>query len=96
MIRKVASVYVLAHSGFVIRCCPMADSLLILELLFLHRRGGCSLTVLIFFLMLVGACCFILSASLFVVRPTHRNSVVLPTKLHIGTKILNQHNVFEW
>ena len=32
----------------------MADSQLILELLFLERRGGCSLTVLLFFLMLVG------------------------------------------
>ena len=32
----------------VIRCCPMADSQLILALLFLHRRGGCSLTVLFF------------------------------------------------
>ena len=50
----------------------MADSQLILELLFLQRRGGCSLTVLLFFLMLVGICCFILSASLCVVRPTYR------------------------
>ena len=49
MIRKLSSVYVLAHSGFVSRCCPMADSQLILELLFLQRRGGCSLTVLLFF-----------------------------------------------
>ena len=32
----------------------MADSQLSLELLFLQRRGGCSLTVLLFFLMLVG------------------------------------------
>ena len=47
----------------------MADSQLILELLFLQRQGGCSLTVLLFFLMLVGTCCFILSASLCVVRP---------------------------
>ena len=53
MIRKLSSVYVLAHSGFVSRCCPMADSQLILELLFLQRRGGCSLKVLLFFLMLV-------------------------------------------
>ena len=51
---KLSSVYVLAHSGFVSRCCPMADSQLILELLFLQRRGGRSLTVLLFFLMLVG------------------------------------------
>ena len=42
----------------------MADSQLILELLFLQRRDGCSLTVLLFFLMLVETCCFILSASL--------------------------------
>ena len=47
MIRKLSSVYVLAHSGFISRCCPMADSQLILELLFLQRRGGCSLTVLL-------------------------------------------------
>ena len=33
----------------------MADSQLILELFFLHIRGGCSLTVLLFFLMLVVA-----------------------------------------
>ena len=57
-------IYILAHSGSAIRCCPIADSHLILEFLFLHIRGGCSLTVLIFFLMLVGTCCFILSASL--------------------------------
>ena len=48
----------------------MAGSQLILELLFLDGRGGCFLTVLLFFLMLVGTCCFILSASLYVVRPT--------------------------
>ena len=54
----------------------MADSQLILELLFLQRRGGCSLTVLLFFLVLVGTCCFILSVSLCVVR------------LHIGTRII--------
>ena len=45
------------------RCYPMADSQLILELMFLHIRGGCSLAVLLFFLMLVGTCCFILSAN---------------------------------
>ena len=38
-----ATPLVLAHSGFVIRCCSMADSQLILELLFLRTRGGCSL-----------------------------------------------------
>ena len=70
VIGKVSSVYVLEHSRLVIRCFPMADSQLILELLFLHIRGGCSLTVLLFFLMLVGICCFILSASLCVVPPT--------------------------
>ena len=41
------------------RCCPVADSQLILELMFLHIRGSCSLTVLLFFLMLVGTCCLI-------------------------------------
>ena len=49
---KLSSVYVLAHSGVVIRCCPMADSQLILDLLFLYIRGGCFLTVLLFSLML--------------------------------------------
>ena len=53
MIRKLSSIYVLAHSGFAIGCCPMADSQLILDLLFLHIRGGCFLAVLLFFLMLV-------------------------------------------
>ena len=77
---KIIAVHVLAHSGLVIRCCPMADSKLVLELLFLHIRGGCSLAVLLFFLILVRTCCFILSGSLCVVRPTyqashrHRNS----------------------
>ena len=52
MIRKLSSVYVLAHPGFVIRSCPMADSQLTLALLSLHRRDGCSFTVLLFFLML--------------------------------------------
>ena len=40
----------------------MADSQVILDLLLLHIRGGCSLAVLLFFLMLVGTCYFILSA----------------------------------
>ena len=52
----------------------MADSQLNLGLMFLQIRGGCSLTVLLFFLMFVGTCCFILSASLCVVRPTYRAS----------------------
>ena len=72
MIRKLSSVYVLAHSRFVIRCRPMAESLFILEIEFLHIRGGCSLVIVFFVLMLVGTCCFILSASLCVVRPTYR------------------------
>ena len=53
---KLSSVYVLAHSGFVIRCCPMAESLFILELEFLHIRGGCSLVIVFFVPMVVGAC----------------------------------------
>ena len=52
----------------------MAESLFILELEFLHIRGGCSLVVVFFVLMLVGTYCFILSASLCVVRPTYRAS----------------------
>ena len=44
IIRKLSFVYVLVHSGFVIRCSPMAESLVILELEFLHIRGGCSQT----------------------------------------------------
>ena len=34
----------------------MAESLFILELEFLHVRGGCSLVVVFFVLMLVGTC----------------------------------------
>ena len=52
----------------------MADSQLISELMFLHRQGGCSLAVLIFFLMLVETYCSILSGSFCVVRPTYRAS----------------------
>ena len=52
----------------------MAESLFILELEFLHLRGGCSPIIVIFVLMLVGTCCFILSASLYVVRPMYRAS----------------------
>ena len=44
---KFSSVYVLAHSGIVIRCCPMAESLFILEIEFLYIRGGCSLVVVV-------------------------------------------------
>ena len=43
----------------------MAESLFILEIEFLHIRGGCSLVVVFFVLMLVGTCCFILSANLW-------------------------------
>ena len=50
----------------------MADSQLILDLLFLHIRDGCYLAVLLFVLMLLETCCFMLSASLCVVRPTYR------------------------
>ena len=56
------------------RCCPMAESRFIIELEFLHIRGGCSLVIVFFVLMLVGACCFILSASLCIVCPTYRAS----------------------
>ena len=66
----------------------MADSKLILELLFLQIRGGCSLAVLLFFLLLVGHVflfCLLVSAW-FVVR----------TDLHIGTKIHKRHNFFAW
>ena len=39
LIRKLSSVYVLEHSGFVKRCCPMADSQLYLEIVvFTHTR----------------------------------------------------------
>ena len=52
----------------------VAESLFILELEFLHVRGGCSLVVVFFVLMLVGTYCFILSANLCVVRPMYRAS----------------------
>ena len=42
----------------------MADSQLILELLFLQRQGGCSLTVLLFFMMLVSIKCRIVTEGL--------------------------------
>ena len=83
MIRKLSSVYVLAHSGFVSRCCPMADSQLILELLFLQRRGGCSLTVLLFFLMLV-------YFSRYVGRTTQRLADRI--KQHVPTSIRKKSN----
>ena len=58
------------------RCCPMAESLFILELEFLHIRGGCSLVIVFFVLMLEGTCCFILPAILCVVHPTYQASHV--------------------
>ena len=50
--------------------------------MFLHIRGGCSLTVLLFFLMLVGTCCFILSAipyipSFLLQQPFANSSIVV-------------------
>ena len=42
------------------RCCPMAESLFGLELEVLHIRGGLSLVIVFFVLMLVVTCCFIL------------------------------------
>ena len=66
LIRNLLFEYVLAHSGCLMRCCPMAESLFIFELAFLHRRGGYSLVTMFCALMLVGTC-FILSASLCIV-----------------------------
>ena len=85
MIRKLSSVYVLAHSGLLRRYCPVVDSQLTLELLLLHIRGGCSLTVLLFSLMLMRACCFIpcLLASAY---------CILRTALYIDTEIHKLHN----
>ena len=62
----------------------MAESLFILEIEFLHIRGGCSLVVVFFVLMLVGTCCFILSASL-VGRTTQRLADRI--KQHVPTSI---------
>ena len=59
------SVYVLSHSGFVIRCCPIAESLFILEIEFLHIRGGCSLVVVFFVLMLETQSCVNKKSSFF-------------------------------
>ena len=81
MIRKLSSVYVLAYSGFAIRCCPITDSQLILELLVLFIRGGYSLTVLLFFLMFVETVSFILSASVRVVHLTAQKVINCTTFL---------------
>ena len=53
------------------RCCPMAESLFILELGFLHIRGGCSVIIVCFVLTFMGTCCFILSVTL----PTYQVSM---------------------
>ena len=87
IIRKLLSVYVLAHSRFVIRCCPMAESQVILPLLFLHIRGGCSLTIL---RLLSGR-----GNMLFYSVRLSLRSAVLRTELHICTKIHRLHNFFE-
>ena len=68
----------------------MADSQSILELLFSHRPGGCSLTVLLFLLMLVGTCSVLLSACLCAVhytyRASHRHETINNTTfLSVGT-----------
>ena len=52
----------------------MAESLFLLELEFLLIKGGCSLIIVFFVLMLMGTCCSILSSSLYVLRPTYRAS----------------------
>ena len=59
-------------SGIEIRYCALADSQLILEMLFIRLRSGCSLMAVLFFLMLMRTCCFILYASFCAVRPTYR------------------------
>ena len=56
----------LAHSGFLMRCSPVAESLFILGLESLHIRGGCSLIAVLFFLMLVGTCCATLRSAPYV------------------------------
>ena len=77
----------------------MAESLFIIELEFLHIRSSCSLIIVFFVLMLVGTCCFILSASLYVVRPyglpkTHKEDTSLrPILSMIGP---SQHELAKW
>ena len=55
------SLYILAHSGFSKRCCPIAESHLFWALRVLQPGGGCSLSMWVFFLVLMGTCCFIRS-----------------------------------
>ena len=52
-----------AKSGFSSKCCPIAELhvLVIVVLLDLQDRGGCSLWGRVLFLILDGTCCFILS-----------------------------------
>ena len=45
MIGKLSPEYALAYSRLLMRCCLMAESRFILELEFLHIRGGCSLFI---------------------------------------------------
>ena len=70
MIRKLSSEYVLAHSGFLMKCCPMAESLVILELEFLHIRGGCSLIVVFVFFLFFFCLFFVNFGSPFGRYPT--------------------------
>ena len=74
MIRKLSSVYVLAHSGFVSRCCPMADLQIDFEIVVFTKTRWLFSYGVTFLPDARGTCCFILSASLCVVRPTYRAS----------------------
>ena len=57
----------------------MAESFFILELEFLHIRGGCSLIEVFFFLMFVGICCFILFYFLIINKQRH-SCISVPEK----------------
>ena len=66
----------------------MAESLFILEIEFLHIRGGCSLVLVFFVLVLVGTCCFILSA----IKNNFKDLIYFWRTLQVTFKVSLFHN----
>ena len=72
--RKLVGVEVVGTGLFCRRCCPMAESQLISVEVFLQFRCGWNFCCWCPVLILLGICWLILSCSLWVVRPTYRQS----------------------
>ena len=93
---KHVAIIVFAQSGFSNKCCPLAESQVLVVILVLQDRGGCSLLGWVLFLILDGTCCFILSSNFWVVRPTKRESHWHENPIQQNFFVWQERSPFEW